>query len=158
MALAGVEAPGFLFGGFLAGRTPGTRRGELARLVGAAREARLPLVLFESPQRVRSLLEMLDELAPGCEVAVARELTKRHEEVRVGAASSVAADLVEGRGEFVVVAWSLGSADEQEAAAVDLAAVISAARAQGLSERSIVELLRAGGIARREAYRLVSGR
>lgn len=157
VALAGVEAPGFLFAGFLAGRTAGARRAELSRLVGAAREARLPLALYESPHRVRALLGLLDELVPGCQVAVARELTKRHEEVRVGAPSSVAAHLAAQRGEFVVVAWSLGSRVE-EASAFDVAAFVSSAHAQGLSERTIVDLLRAGGVARREAYRLVSGR
>jgi len=151
LVASGLPSDSWRFVGFLP-----RKKGELRK--GFASPAAGTLIAFESPRRVPASLEVLADVDPSREVAVARELTKRHEEVRVGAASSVAGDLVEERGEFVVVAWSLGSAEEHEATAVDVAAVITAAHAQGLSERSIVELLRAGGIARREAYRLVSGR
>ena len=48
------------------------------------------LVAFESPRRVASTLAVLAELDPGRPVAVARELTKIHEEVVRGPAAELA--------------------------------------------------------------------
>jgi hypothetical protein len=42
----------------------------------------------------------------------------------------------------------------EAASALDLSALVDAAARAGLSPRTIVELLRAAGVARRDAYRL----
>lgn len=157
MALAGVEATGFLFAGFLPSRPAGARRRALERLLDAARRAELPLVLYESPHRIRALLGMLIDLAATSRVAVCRELTKRHEEVLVGGPSEVAATLTEERGEFVLVVSQLGPATEVGPEELNLAGLLTAGRDAGLSSRSLTELLRGAGINRREAYRLVEG-
>jgi 16S rRNA (cytidine1402-2'-O)-methyltransferase len=157
MALAGVEATGFLFGGFLPSRPAGERRRALERLLDAARRAELPLVLYESPYRIRALLVLLAELAGTARLTVGRELTKRHEEMLVGTPAEVAAALSEERGEFVLVAAQLGPAAETADGGLDVAGLLEAGRRAGLSSRSLTELLRGGGLARREAYRLVEG-
>ena len=158
VALAGVEATGFVFGGFLPARPVGERRAALERLLSAAGGVSLPLVLYEAPHRVRSLLTLLELLAPDAAIAACRELTKRHEEVLVGTPSELAAALVTPRGEFTVVISGVPAPSARSPAVADPAALVAAARGQGLSDRSIVELLRAIGVARRDAYALVSGR
>lgn len=157
VALAGVEATGFLFGGFLASRPAGERRRALERLLDAARRAELPLVLYESPHRIRALLALLTELAATARIGLGRELTKRHEEMLVGTPAEVAAALSEERGEFVLVAAQLGPAAETAAGELDFSGLLKAGRRAGLSSRSLTEVLRGGGLARREAYRLVEG-
>jgi 16S rRNA (cytidine1402-2'-O)-methyltransferase len=157
MALAGVEATGFLFGGFLPSRPAGERRRALERLLDAARRAELPLVLYESPHRIRALLVLLAELAATARIGVGRELTKRHEEMLVGTPAEVAAALSEERGEFVLVAAQLGPAAEIASGELDVAGLLEAGRRGGLSSRSLIELLRGAGMGRREAYRLVEG-
>jgi 16S rRNA (cytidine1402-2'-O)-methyltransferase len=87
-------------------------------------------------------------------VAVARELTKRHEEVLVGTPAELAARLASPRGEFTLVVSGLRAADGA-GAAVDVAALIEAGRRESLSDRSLVGLLRAAGVGRRDAYRAV---
>ncbi|HEX5397175.1 MAG TPA: ribosomal RNA small subunit methyltransferase I, partial [Candidatus Limnocylindria bacterium] len=155
VALAGVEATGFLFGGFLPSRPAGERRRALDRLLDAARRAELPLVLYESPHRIRALLVLMGEVMPQSAIALCRELTKLHEQVLVGTPADVAAALVEERGEFVLVASQLGPAAATTSAELDVAGLLGAGRRAGLSRRSLTELLRAGGVGRREAYRLV---
>ncbi|HEV7199810.1 MAG TPA: 16S rRNA (cytidine(1402)-2'-O)-methyltransferase [Candidatus Limnocylindria bacterium] len=159
LALAGVSGAagtGFLFGGFLPARPASARHAEMERLVAAAASVGLPLILFEAPHRVRRLLEELADLVdqhPGLQVAAGRELTKLHEEVVAGTPSEVAAALPAPRGEFTVVASGFAPA-EGAAPAVDAHVLAAAARAAGLSDRSVVEILRAAGIGRREAYAL----
>jgi 16S rRNA (cytidine1402-2'-O)-methyltransferase len=151
MALAGVEAGGFVFGGFLPARPAATRSEALRRLLEATGVLGLPLVLYEAPQRVQALLRLLDKLAPDARLAVGRELTKRHEEVLSGTPADVAARLERPRGEFTLVVW--GVAPPAEAApGLDAARLAAAGIAAGLSNRTVTDLLRAGGMGRREAY------
>jgi 16S rRNA (cytidine1402-2'-O)-methyltransferase len=153
VALSGVEAPGFLFGGFLPSRPASARAAALERLLVAAGSLGLPLVLYEAPPRVRSLLAALGDRQPDLQVAVCRELTKLHEEVLAGTPADVGSRLAELRGEFVVVVSSI-EAPTGENGALPARRVAAAGRAGGLSERGVVELLRGSGVGRREAYRL----
>jgi 16S rRNA (cytidine1402-2'-O)-methyltransferase len=153
VALSGVEAPGFVFGGFLPSRPASARAAALDRLLRAAGSVGLPLVLYEAPPRVRSLLAALEAIRPDVQVAICRELTKLHEEVLTGTPNEVSSRLVELRGEFVVVVSSIVPTST-EGGELSAGRVAAAGRAGGLSERGVVELLRASGVGRREAYRV----
>jgi 16S rRNA (cytidine1402-2'-O)-methyltransferase len=154
MALSGVTAAGFVFGGFLPSRPASARAKALDRLLAGSAALGLPLVLYEAPHRVGALLAALSERVPECRVAVARELTKRHEEVLVGTPADVATRLAAPRGEFTLVISAL-SPVEASGGSADPDAVIAAGRQEGLSDRTLVALLRAIGLNRREAYRRV---
>ena len=154
VAAAGVEATGFLFGGFVPARPAGARGAVLERLLGTAGAAGLPLVLFEAPHRIVSLLASLEQAVPAARVALCRELTKLHEEVLVGSPAEVSASLREPRGELTLVISGLPST-ATSTAPFDGGALVVAATAAGLAPRTIVELLRAAGVRRREAYRAV---
>jgi 16S rRNA (cytidine1402-2'-O)-methyltransferase len=152
MALAGVEAGGFVFGGFLPARPAAARAARLQALLDAAGGLGLPLVLFEAPHRIQALLAGLVAAVPDTSVAVAREITKRHEETLVGSPGAVAERLGAPRGEFTVVVSAIAPASE---VATDAVALLAAAREHGLAQRATIDLLRAAGVPRREAYRLV---
>jgi 16S rRNA (cytidine1402-2'-O)-methyltransferase len=63
-----------------------------------------PAVAFESPRRLPATLRSFASANRGREVAVCRELTKRHEEVVRGAAAEVAAAFAEAaKGEITLV-------------------------------------------------------
>lgn len=153
-AASGVEATGFLFGGFLPARPASARGTALQRLLDAAGASGLPLVLFEAPHRIGALLAQLVRLVPSARVAACREMTKLHEEVLIGSPAEVAAALREARGELTLVISAIPRA-ATEAATFDAAAMVAAARSAGLAPRTIVELLRAAGMPRRAAYRAV---
>ena len=98
LAASGLPTDRFLVQGFPP-RKPGPRRRLLAEL------AALPhtLVFFEAPPRVRSLLADVVDVLGDREIAVARELTKRFEEVWRGPAAAFLAAGVEPRGEVTIV-------------------------------------------------------
>lgn len=164
LAAAGFPADRFVFAGFLPRR--GTARaGVLARIA----QEPWTSVCYEAPGRTAALLA---DLAAHCgaerPAAVARELTKLHEEVRRGTLGTLAAYYREHppRGEVTVVVGgrtggeagpraqdASGAGDEAPAAA----AVIAALRAGGLPPGAIAkELARRLGIPRQDAYRLLS--
>ena len=152
MAASGVEAAGFLFGGFLPARPASTRAATLERLLAAAATSGLPLVVFEAPHRIGALLADLARRVPTARVAACREMTKLHEEVVLGSPAEVGASLHDQRGELTVVISEIPPA-ASEAQTIDAAAMVTAAERAGLPPRTIVELLRAAGVPRREAYR-----
>jgi 16S rRNA (cytidine1402-2'-O)-methyltransferase len=99
LSAAGLGGPGFCFTGYLP-RKPG----ELRRFFESLLDADRPTVAFESPHRVRRALAALAEALPERRVALARELTKVHEEVLRGTAAEVLAALGEPvRGEITLV-------------------------------------------------------
>lgn len=100
LSVAGLPTDAFLFLGFLPPRSA-ARRARLEQF------ANLPatLVLFEAPTRLAECLEDIGALLPLRTVVVARELTKRFEEVRRGTASELAdwARTGAAKGEIVVL-------------------------------------------------------
>jgi 16S rRNA (cytidine1402-2'-O)-methyltransferase len=101
LALAGLPSDRFLFAGFLP-----SKAGERGTMLGELKEIRATLILFESAQRLaESLAQMADVLGDRA-VAVTRELTKLHEEVRRGTLSILAAQYAQEpppRGEVTLV-------------------------------------------------------
>jgi 16S rRNA (cytidine1402-2'-O)-methyltransferase len=97
LVASGLPAERWRFVGFLP-----RRRGELERALRFTPET---LVAFESPQRLAATLSLLAERDPARPVAVCRELTKLHEEVRRGSAAELAAHYRSHppRGEVVLV-------------------------------------------------------
>jgi 16S rRNA (cytidine1402-2'-O)-methyltransferase len=85
LVASGMAGGGFAFAGFLP-RGRGKLEHELERLDAAG----LPVVCFESPNRLPATLAALADLAPDRPVAVCRELTKLHEEVVRGSAAEMA--------------------------------------------------------------------
>jgi 16S rRNA (cytidine1402-2'-O)-methyltransferase len=72
-------------------------------LAGIAREERT-VVLFEAPHRLADAVEAIGRAMPGRRIAVARELTKRFEEVRRGTAVELLPWAQGGvKGEIVIV-------------------------------------------------------
>lgn len=110
---SGFLADRFLFVGFLPA-TPGGRRKALAKI-----EAECPVVIYEAPHRV---LETVTDLAaafgPEREVVIARELTKKFEEIArlpLGAAVEwIGSNSHRQQGEFVLVLGPKAAAESKD--------------------------------------------
>ena len=102
LSAAGIEAPHFLFYGFLP-QQGGARERELAALAG------LPyvLVFYEAPHRVVASVRDMANAFGDRRVTIARELTKLYETIHVCALSEAAAwleaDANRLKGEFVLL-------------------------------------------------------
>ncbi|HEY0105923.1 MAG TPA: 16S rRNA (cytidine(1402)-2'-O)-methyltransferase [Rhizomicrobium sp.] len=109
LALAGLPTDRFLFAGFLPSK-PGERATVLAELKGL----RASLIFFESAQRLSESLPQMADILGDRAVAVTRELTKLHEEVRRGTLRLLSAQYAQEappRGEVTIV---VGPAGEEE--------------------------------------------
>lgn len=101
LVISGFETTRFVFEGFL----PRSGRDRTTRLAEVAAERRT-IMLYEAPHRVQRTITDLAAMCGGARrVALARELTKKFEEVWRGTLADAVAHLAEHepRGEFVVV-------------------------------------------------------
>ena len=104
-SVAGLPLHNFVFEGFLSPRS-GRRKRQLTELC----EERRTLIFYESPHRVLSFLQDVLEVFGDRQISVARELTKKFEEVFRGRVAEAIERLREAspRGEFtIVIAGSL---------------------------------------------------
>jgi len=153
LVASGLPTDRFVFEGFLP-RAGKERRRRLAALAAELRTT----VVFEAPGRVASTLGDLARVCGGERpVAVARELTKVHEEIWRGTLDGAEAWATAAgvRGEVVLV---LGGAPEEAEATVDdevLAAAVTERLSSGERTRGAVdEVAKAFGVPRRRVYDL----
>lgn len=116
LAISGLPTDRFCFDGFVP-RKAGERERLLRRLAAEERT----VVLFESPHRLAETLRAMAEAWPASRrLAVCRELTKLHEEVRRGSAAELAEWAAEGvRGEIVLVVEGAAPAQASEEDALE---------------------------------------
>jgi 16S rRNA (cytidine1402-2'-O)-methyltransferase len=146
LAIAGLPSDRFLFAGFLPVKDK-ARRGTLEAL------AHIPatLVFYETAPRLSRSLAVIAELWPEREVAVARELTKLHEECRTGTAASLAAHYAAHppKGEIVLL---IGPPAAIEAPVLDADALLRAALADAGPGKAAGIVAKATGIDRAALY------
>jgi 16S rRNA (cytidine1402-2'-O)-methyltransferase len=152
LTLSGLPPQPFLFMGFLPPRG-GPRAAAIARLRAVERAGlSATLILYEAPHRLAETLAALAEgLAPGRPAAVARELTKRFEEVRRGSLAELAAHYAthEALGEICIV---IGPAPEETTAGADLDAQLRAAMAGSSLRDAAAMVAAATGLPRKQVY------
>jgi 16S rRNA (cytidine1402-2'-O)-methyltransferase len=150
LVASGLPTDAFVYLGFMPRRASDRRR-----LLSALANERRTLVAFESPHRLGKTLTDIAEVLGDRQVAIARELTKLHEEIWRGSANE-AREHFSGkvRGEITLVIagapetaplWDEEQVQDQVAQSME----------QGLSHRQAVKrVAQASGWSRRAVYQL----
>ena len=151
LTLSGLPPHPYLFLGFLPPRQA-ARRAVLTR-VRAAEQAGLAttLICYEAPHRLAEALADLAYVLGDRPAAVARELTKRFEEIRRGPLADLAARYAAAppRGEVTIV---IAPAPAAAPDADDLDAHLRAALANASLKQAVAEVTAATGLARSKVY------
>ena len=154
LSAAGLKGDRYLFLGFIP-----RKGGERARLLARAASEEWNVVFFEAPPRLVDLLGDLAEAAGGVRRAVvARELTKLHEEFRLGTLDELTGYYSEHppRGELTIVLEGTGTPADPPDRTADAVQQATLLLAEGLTRREVVSRLSETlGLSRNDAYRLV---
>ena len=135
LSVSGMECGRFCFEGFLS-TTPKSRRAHLE----AVRDENRTMVFYEAPHKLLKTLADMLACWGDRPLALCREITKLHEEVRRTTLSAAVAHYTENppRGEFVLVI--AGAAPQtEEAAPPDLMAEVGALLADGVRLKEAVQ-------------------
>src|SRR2546423_3419393 len=151
---SGLPTDQFFFGGFLPARAQ-ARRTRLEEV----RAFPSTLIFYEAPHRLGESLADAREILGEREAAVARELTKLHEEIVRGRLSELAERFgseTAARGEMVIVIdrVCVEGCDTQKSGTTDVATRVAALENEGLEPRAALKkAARELGLSRPEAYR-----
>ena len=147
LTLAGLPTDRFMFAGFLPGKDKA--RGDVLAELAAVPAT---LVFYDTGPRLVASLEAMARIMPGREIAVARELTKLHEECRTGTAADLAAYYTAHppRGEIVLLAGPPGAAEKPGEADID--AELLAALADLPASKAAALVAKKHGLDRKALY------
>ncbi len=151
LAASGLPSAEFLFLGF-----PPRDAGKRRELFGARRGETATLVFYEAPDRVAATLaDLADALGSERSAALARELTKVHEDVVRGTLGELHGRFSKARprGECTLIVE--GAAEGEAAAEVDVEAELRAHLAAGLGPKdAAARMVVRTGLPRRKLYQL----
>lgn len=155
-AASGLPTDHFVFEGFL----PRTNRERKERLEVLSKEERT-MILYEAPHRIRRTLSDLEEtLGSDRIVSLCREMTKKHEEIRITTLGELRAfyEAQDAKGEFVLV---LSGRPKEKAAEekkakwqdMDLETHLELYLDQGMDKKEAMKKVAADlGVSKREIY------
>ncbi|QZH76749.1 MAG: 16S rRNA (cytidine(1402)-2'-O)-methyltransferase [Erythrobacter sp.] len=148
LALSGLPNDRFLFAGFLPSKDK-ARREMLEELA----PIRSTLIFFETAPRLTKSLAAIDEVLPGREVAVARELTKIYEECRTGSPVEITAHYTAHppRGEIVLL---VGPPPEEQASDADAEAMLRELLVTEKASKAVAQVAKVTGLDRKALYAL----
>ena len=150
VAISGLAPGRFVFEGVLP-KKAGERRRKIAEL----KEERRTIVLFESPHRIEESLEdLLAGLGPR-PAALARELTKMHEEVRRGTLEGLVRSVGEDppRGEITLVIEGAIHEHKLSVSSEELAAQARRLMDEGvIRKEALARVARDSGVRKREVF------
>lgn len=147
LSMAGLPTDRFLFAGFLPNKEKA--RGDVLAELSAVPAT---LAFYETGPRLVASLEAIAERLPGREVAVARELTKLHEECRSGSAAELAAhySAQPPKGEIVLLIAPPGQAEAPDDDVIE--AELRAALAEMSTSQAAGKVAKAYGLDRKALY------
>lgn len=140
LVASGLPTQAFYFGGFLPRKT-----GDRRRLLDSLGSLDATLIFYESPRRTADALAVLADAFPGRRAAMARELTKLHEEVARGSIGELAAQVAQReqlKGEVVLLVGPPSTAPRSAASEPDpdqIRGLVEAAIAVGASKTDAVK-------------------
>jgi 16S rRNA (cytidine1402-2'-O)-methyltransferase len=149
LQLSGLATDAFSFAGFLP-QADGARRQRLETLMALPHT----VIVYESPHRLREALADIASLDPDRPIAMARELTKLHEEVLRGTAGEVLAalsgrEVIKGECAVVIAGHKTDGAALDE---VQIDRIIADAAASLPAGKAAQQVAKLTGLPRDEAF------
>jgi 16S rRNA (cytidine1402-2'-O)-methyltransferase len=148
LAASGLPTDAFHFAGFMPHK-PGQR----IKALQARAEEQATLIFYEAPHRILETLEAIEQTLGPRPVAVARELTKIHEEFLRGTAAEVRAQLERRdavRGEITLLIGKAAAPPPDDTPVEE--AVAALVRAGAARMDAIKQVARRRGLSKREVY------
>ena len=148
LCASGLPTDSFLFLGFLP-----PKKGRRQKLLDEWKNAQVTIVCYEAPHRVLETLDDIAEVMGSRPIAIARELTKIHEEFLFGAAVELRQTLAARtiRGEFVLM---IGAGETAVMDETPLEEAVDKLIESGLPRMEAIKTVaRDRGLSKREAYK-----
>ena len=153
LVASGIESYNYTFYGFLPRKTK-----ELKQKLEIILNSKTTGILYESPHRVKNLVEEISKISPTRKIAVARELTKMFEQIetiKANVIQEMLGDKIKEKGEFVVIISPSREEEAQDLNLNDIANEIYEKVQSGVKKsEAIKNTAKEYGINKKEVYSL----
>ena len=149
LSLSGLPAERFTFSGFLP-----SKRGQRQKVLNDLKLEQGTIILYEAPHRIVETLSDMVNIFSGRKAALAKEITKIHEEVFRGTVSEILTSLnkTEIAGEYVILIE--GMTGEHKGITEDVLSEIRSLLKKGLGRKEAVKkIAEEYGMSKQELYR-----
>lgn len=132
LVMSGLNPNHFLFYGFLDCKKSSKKK-ELESL----KTEKNTIIFYESPYRIRETLLLIKEIMGDRNISISREISKKYEEVYRGKVYDVLAELIEPKGEFVLVVD--GNKEKENYDTISLVEHVKILISDGISEKDAIK-------------------
>lgn len=132
LVMSGLNPNHFLFYGFLDSKKSSKKK-ELESL----KTEKNTIIFYESPYRIRETLLLIKEIMGDRNISISREISKKYEEVYRGKVDDVLAELIEPKGEFVLVVD--GNKEKENYDTISLVEHVKILISDGISEKDAIK-------------------
>lgn len=148
---SGISPMPFLFYGFLNSKE-GKRKKELLTL----KDELATLIFYEAPHRIEKTLENISEVMGDRNISISREISKKFEEIYRGKISEVIKQIIDIKGEIVIVLE--GKIKEEFPDNLTVIEHINSYMEDGYSSKDAIKLVaKERGIGKNEVYKIYHG-
>ncbi len=146
LAMIGLNPNKFLFYGFL-----DSKKSSKKKELEALKNEKYTIIVYESPYRVVETLTLIKEIMGDRNVSVAREISKKHEEVYRGKVDEIIEELGEPKGEFVILIEE--NKDKESYEDIDIISHVDKLISEGLDEKeAIKKVAKLHGLIKNDVY------
>ena len=132
LVMSGLNPNHFLFYGFLDSKKSSKKK-ELESL----KTEKNTIIFYESPYRIRETLLLIKKIMGDRNISISREISKKYEEVYRGKVDDVLDELVEPKGEFVLVVD--GNKEKENYDTISLVEHVKILISDGISEKDAIK-------------------
>lgn len=148
LVVSGINPQPFLFYGFLS-HTDKNKKKELEEL----KKYKETIVYYESPHRIAKTLTLMLEILGNRNIALCREITKKHEEIIRGTIEEVLTTMDTIKGEMVIVVEGTSLEQQEEVYGQTIEEHVNEYIAKGMSPKdAIKEVAKIRGLSKNEVY------
>ena len=148
---SGINPNKFLFYGFLDSKKSHKKK-ELEEL----KDNKYTIIFYESPFRIIETIQLINDIMGERKISIAREISKKYEEIYRGTPKEVLKELVDPKGEFVLVVE--GNTKEVSYDNLDIVEHVKILIKEGKSEKdAIKEVSKLHNLPKNEVYMKVKG-
>lgn len=132
LIMSGINPNKFLFYGFL-----DSKKTQKKKELESLKTNKFTMIFYESPYRIRETLELIKEIMGDRKISVSREISKKYEEIYRGNIDDVLNELVDPKGEFVIIVE--GNKEKEDYSKIDIVNHVKLFIDDGMSEKEAIK-------------------
>lgn len=132
LIMSGINPNKFLFYGFL-----DSKKSQKKKELESLKTNKFTMIFYESPYRIKETLLLIKEVMGDRKVSVSREISKKYEEIYRGDIDDVLEELLEPKGEFVIIVE--GNKEKEDYSKMDIVDHVKLFINDGMTEKDAIK-------------------